>query len=456
MAFTFQRDNFDPKYMALAKFFSDMSARRDADQSARDKFEMQKQLLDHQAKLEQGKVTDERGYAEKTNEELANAIRLMFPENRPDMPTESELPVTGLADLSGMPGVAGQSSPKDGVNRTLGPKATRVPTQAPGPSMPGDIGETRKMSSEEIIPELIARLTKAGAKPEDIQRLHSMMIPRNDLNVAYGKGLGGESDPSPFQTREGENSEADLNYKNAQTMNLLASADSKQNPAQGDDVSAWAERLANGEITLDQIPRFPQELRSSVNKYMKDQNLAIIAPKVREQVAGVHKTNKMLDLFEEKWARVEDEASKGNYGKAALAYKDYQAAVKGNSAQFRKAVGESGQFTEADATRMIDLMDIGWAEASADLINSKSNKDGMFAGRMRKRLNDTRESFTQGLDAQVRNYYGKLGEDGRGMVELSGIDTKRDGDVRGGNESNAAAAPKGGRPSLDDLWKGNG
>jgi len=29
MAFTFQRDNFDPKYMALAKFFSDMSARQD-------------------------------------------------------------------------------------------------------------------------------------------------------------------------------------------------------------------------------------------------------------------------------------------------------------------------------------------------------------------------------------------------------------------------------------------
>jgi len=49
-----------------------------------------------------------------------------------------------------------------------------------------------------------------------------------------------------------------------------------------------------------------------------------------------------------------------------------------------------------------------------------------------------------------------LGEDGRGMVELSGIDTQRGRDVRGGDEAPAAATPKGGRPSLDDLWKGNG
>jgi len=41
MAFTFQRDNFDPKYMALAKFFSDLSARQDETKANQQKSQQQ-------------------------------------------------------------------------------------------------------------------------------------------------------------------------------------------------------------------------------------------------------------------------------------------------------------------------------------------------------------------------------------------------------------------------------
>lgn len=223
MAFNFRREAFDPKLMALAKFFADMGARNNEET-------MLKSRMDYAASKDKEKFDREEAAKTQLAEQMAAAIRQMYPENRPDVETETVLPTTALGDLSSMAGVSGAGTGLIGPEPPIPTTAPTVPGATP---MSGMIGETRKMTSEEILPELMAKLAAARVPAADMQRIYDTLVSRNDYNVARGAGLGGEKDASPYQAFSADAAESDVNYKDAQSINLLSNASNTVDPNAG-------------------------------------------------------------------------------------------------------------------------------------------------------------------------------------------------------------------------------